>query len=73
MAKYFWDTDRRQLALLPVDMMDWLSDTDIVHLIVDAVSLMDLSAFLKEYKVGRAGNAPFARNCPPTPRHPLTI
>ena len=60
MAKYFWDTDRRQLALLPVDMMDWLSDTDIVHLIVDAVSLMDLSAFLKEYKVGKAGNAPFA-------------
>ena len=60
MAKYFRETDCRQLALLPVDMMDWLSDTDIVHLIVDAVSLMDLSAFLKEYKVGRAGNAPFA-------------
>ncbi|MBF0560629.1 MAG: transposase [Alphaproteobacteria bacterium] len=59
MSKYFREPDRRQRALLPVDMMDWLPEGDIVHLIVDAVSLMDLSAFRKEYKVGKAGNAPF--------------
>lgn len=60
MAKYFREPDHRQLALLPVDMMDWLAKTDIVHLIIDAVSLMDLSAFHDGYKVGKAGNAPFA-------------
>ncbi|CAK0752956.1 hypothetical protein CCP2SC5_1960002 [Azospirillaceae bacterium] len=60
MAKYYRKPDYRQLALLPVDMMDWLSENDIVHLIVDAVSLMDLSAFHKEYKISKASNAPFA-------------
>jgi len=59
MSKYFREPERRQLALLPIDMMDWLPKKDIVHLIVEAVSLMDLSAFRKEYKVGGAGNAPF--------------
>ena len=59
MAKYFREPDRRQLALLPADMMDWLPEGDIVRLIVDAVSLMNLTAFRKEYKVGKAGNAPF--------------
>lgn len=59
MAKYFQAPDRRQLALLPVDMMDWLSEGDIVHLIVDAVSMMDLSSFHEEYRVGKAGKAPF--------------
>ena len=30
-----------QRFLLPVDMMDWLPEDDIVHLVVDAVGLMD--------------------------------
>ena len=34
--------DRRQRFLLPIDMMDWLPEDDIVHLIVDAVGVMDL-------------------------------
>lgn len=60
MAHFFRQPDRRQRFLLPVDMMDWLPEDDIVHLIVDAVGLMDLSAFEKTYKVGHAGQPPFA-------------
>ena len=41
-------------------MMDWLPGGDIVHLIVDAVAMMDLSEFEADYKLGRAGQAPFA-------------
>lgn len=60
MAHYFREPDRRQRFLLPVDMMDWLPQGDIVHLIVDAVALMDLSKFEVTCKIGRAGQAPFA-------------
>ncbi len=41
-------------------MMDWLPEGDIVHLIVDAVAMMDLGEFEADYKLGRAGQAPFA-------------
>jgi hypothetical protein len=41
-------------------MRDWLPDNDIVHLILDAVALMDLSAFETAHKLGGAGQAPFA-------------
>ena len=41
-------------------MMDWLPAGDIVHLIVDAVAMMDLGAFEAGYKLGHAGQAPFA-------------
>ena len=34
-----------RVNLLPVDMSDWVSDTDMVHLILEAVERMDLSAF----------------------------
>ena len=44
MAHFFRQPDRRQRFLLPVDMMDWLPEGDIVHVIVDAVGL----------KIGRA-------------------
>lgn len=60
MAHFFRQPDRRQRFLLPVDMMDWLPEDDIVHLIVDAVGLMDLSDFEKTCKVGHAGQPPFA-------------
>jgi len=39
---------------------DWLPEDDIVHLILDAVALMDLSAFEATHKLGGAGQAPFA-------------
>jgi hypothetical protein len=43
MAHHFREAERRQKALLPADMMEWLPENDIVHLIVEAVELMDLS------------------------------
>src|SRR5215210_117328 len=60
MAHFFRAPDRRQRFLLPVDMMEWLPEDDIVHLMVDAVGLMDLSRFEATCKVGGAGQPPFA-------------
>jgi transposase len=60
MAHHFRAPERRQPALLPADMMEWLPENDIVHLIVEAVGMMDLSKFEASYKLGRAGQAPFA-------------
>jgi len=60
MAHHFREPERRQAFLLPADMMDWLPEGDIVHLIVDAVAMMDLGGFEADYKLGRAGQAPFA-------------
>src|SRR3954471_4007739 len=60
MAHHFCEPERRQPLLLPADMMDWLPEGDIVHLIVDAVALMDLSDFEATCKVGEAGQAPFS-------------
>ena len=60
MAHFSRAPDRRQRFLLPVDMMDWLPEDDIVYLIVDAVDVTDLSGFEATCKVGHAGQAPFA-------------
>lgn len=60
MAHHFRKAERRQKALLPADMMEWLPENDIVHMIVEAVELMDLSMFEARSKLGRAGQAPFA-------------
>jgi transposase len=60
MAHHFRKPERHQKLLLPADMMEWLPEGDIVHLIVEAVALMDLSKFEAAYKLGRAGQAPFA-------------
>ena len=43
MATFFRKPDRRQRFLLPVDMQDWLPESDFVHLVLDAVEQMDLS------------------------------
>src|SRR4051794_34238812 len=60
MGHHFRCPERRQSFLLPPDMRDWLPEDDIVHLILDAVSLMDLAAFEATHKLGGAGQAPFA-------------
>ena len=60
MAHDFRCPERRQTFLLPSDMRDWLPEDDIVHLILDAVVLMDLAAFEVTHKLGGAGQAPFA-------------
>jgi hypothetical protein len=59
MAHHFRAPERRQQALLPANMMEWLPENDIVHLIVEAVGIMDLSKFEASNKLGRAGQAPF--------------
>jgi hypothetical protein len=41
MARDFRRPERRQGFLLPPDMRDWLPQDDIVHLVLDAVSLSD--------------------------------
>jgi len=61
MAHHFREPERRQAFLLPADMMDWLSEGDIVHLIVDAVAMMDLSAFEADYKLGRGSKSAISR------------
>src|ERR1700680_1868708 len=60
MARFFRQPGRRQRHLSPVDMVYWLPKGDIVHLIVDAVGLMDLSGFEAAYRIGGAGQPPFA-------------
>jgi transposase len=60
MAHHFREPERRQKLLLPADMMEWLPGDDIVHLIAEAMAMMDLSEFEASYKLGRAGQAPFA-------------
>ncbi len=52
MAHVFPAPDRHQRFPLPVDMMDRLPEDDIVHLVVDAVGLMDLREFEATCKVG---------------------
>lgn len=59
MAGFFRRPDSRQRLLLPVDMMDWLPPGEIVYLLVDALDLMDFSAFEAEHRVGGSGQAPF--------------
>lgn len=61
MATFFRKPDRRQRFLLPVDMQDWLPESDFVHLVLDAVEQMDLSAFHAGYRAdgwGRAAHDP---------------
>lgn len=60
MARDFRRPERRQAFLLPPDMRDWLPQDDIVHLVLDAVSLMDLSKYEEQHRVGGVGQAPFA-------------
>ena len=60
MANFFRHPDRRQRFLLPIDMMDWVAKDDVVHLIVDAVEMMDLRRFEESYATSGPGQAPFS-------------
>lgn len=60
MANFFRHPDRRQRFLLPVDMMDWVPQDDMVHLIIDAVEMMDLRRFEESYATSGPGQAPFS-------------
>lgn len=60
MANFYREPDRRQRFLLPVDMSEWVCETDMVHLLLDAIELMDLSAFEAHYTRRGTGAPPFA-------------
>ena len=60
MANFFREPDRRQRFLLPVDMADWVPEADMVHLLLDVVAAMDLSAFERHYTQRGTGAPPFA-------------
>ena len=38
MANFHREPDCRQRFLLPVDMADWVPDTDLVHLLLDVTA-----------------------------------
>ncbi|MCR5860266.1 hypothetical protein [Mesorhizobium sp. J428] len=44
MVNFYRQPGRRQRFLLPVDMSEWVSETDMVHLLLDVIELMDLAA-----------------------------
>lgn len=60
MARDFRRPERRQSFLLPPDMRDWVPQDDIVHIVLDAVSLMNLSKYEEDHRIGGVGQAPFA-------------
>jgi transposase len=59
MAKDYLPVDRDQAFLLPPDMRDWLAEGHPVWLVIDAVRLMDTSAFHARRRRGGAGAAGF--------------
>jgi len=44
MATFFRKPDRRQRLLLPIDMLEWLPETDLVHLVSMAVGKSAIGA-----------------------------
>ncbi|MFD0389564.1 transposase [Tistrella bauzanensis] len=60
MANFYREPDRRQRFLLPVDMSDWVCEADMVHLLLDAIELVDLSAFEAHYTRRGVGAPPFS-------------
>jgi transposase len=59
MAKDYLPVDRDQAFLLPPDMRDWLPAGHAVWLVIEAVRLMDTSAFHARRRTGGAGAAGF--------------
>jgi transposase len=57
MAKGYRPVDRDQPFLLPPDMREWLPRSHAVWLVIDAVRLLDTSAFHARRRTGGAGRA----------------
>ncbi len=66
MANFFREPDQRQQFLLPVDMKDWVPETDMVHLLLDVVTLMELTAFEAHYTKRGSGDTGSAGDTPPS-------
>ena len=55
MAHSYIDCDRQQLFLLPPSMLDWLEEDDLAFFVIDAVGLIDTSAFHASHPNDGAG------------------
>ena len=47
MARFFRAPDRRQRFLLPLDMMEWLPEDDIAHLMVDVSTAQEIRSMCR--------------------------
>jgi transposase len=50
---------RDQPFLMPVDMRDWLSEDDLVFVVLDAVATLDLGGFRRSYRSDGHGRAAY--------------
>jgi transposase len=60
MAHDFREPNRRPHSLLPVDMLQWVGEDDIVHLILDGVEGLDMGPLEGRYQVGGVGAPAYA-------------
>ena len=61
MAQNFLACDRERELLLPPSLREWLPESRLVWLVIDAVAQLDLSAFYAGYRAdgpGRAAHVP---------------
>ena len=59
MAQNFLDCDREQSFLLPSDVREWLPENHLAWFVIDAVAVMDLSAFYGAYRQDGHGRAAY--------------
>jgi transposase len=59
MAQNFLDCDREQSFLLPPDVREWLPENHLAWFVIDAVAVMDLSAFYGAYRQDGHGRAAY--------------
>jgi hypothetical protein len=59
MPQNFLCPQRDQPLLMPVDMLEWLPEDDLVFVVLDAVAALDLGAFRRRYRAGGPGRAAF--------------
>jgi transposase len=59
MPQNFLFPQRDQPLLMPVDMREWLSEDDLVFVVLDAVAALDLGEFRRRYRADGHGRAAF--------------
>jgi transposase len=59
MPQNFIYPQRDQPLLLPVDMREWLTEDDLVFVVLDAVATLDLGEFRRGYRADGHGRAAF--------------
>ena len=69
MARNFIPIDREQSYLMPPSLRDWLGEDDLAWCVLNAVGVMDLSAFEGKYRADGWGAAAF----PPSMMAPLLL